>query len=720
MDNILSSYQKKIGSYDKQKWEQTIDERMLKGLSGMSGVNAIPKKVAKVKTELIDLDLIRGTAFTKAKSQQGWLSATFSGINRVILLPLYLKWWREQTNAFICLLLLALYVLQVISLRIYFEDGLSSTSDQFSEVPASEVLMPIVMMTILGVIHTQIVGTKLVNKTQSSFHPSKYATNSQNLQKKKRKRKPKQSPDKGTEKSETRTVKTGGSDDESGLGSLDIKEDVVSNKPLGERRGLSSIERLNFETTIPSIQITERISVENSDLSSDEFDLEDSSCNQYFWRRFSDSKSFKSKRKLNNMNELEVTSRRYSEGSKDAKNNKYRDTLRSKKRKRIKSLHLSPPVNHHKHKDYSSCESEGTLSPTTPNTPTPGMGMASDLDWPLINSEGTSDEDDSHQETTTSTAAKYFIYPEFGEEVSAPLYTIFNELCHDSHDDNTNETKVSCAVWQQHECQKVDLSVADISSSIIRKVDSIKHSSEYIYLGFVFSIILAILPGLFRVQQNGNSASAQTNTSEIIDLLNFPTLDLYFIGEYRAKRSEVPHFRLHKVRNLKAWLSVRSYLRRHGPIRSVDAICSSSFVIAVCILTFICLQLLKESEMCAAKLYCWEMVFWNLALGLYIMRLMILGSRINRKYRENLSILITEQINLYLQLEQKPHKKEELTLANHVLKLAADLLKELESPYKISGFCANPYLYNITKVVVFRRKRRQECLNNPKFNFEIF
>ncbi len=99
-------------------------------------------------------------------------------------------------------------------------------------------------------------------------------------------------------------------------------------------------------------------------------------------------------------------------------------------------------------------------------------------------------------------------------------------------------------------------------------------------------------------------------------------------------------------------------------------------------------------------MYYWELVVWNLALGIFIMRLMILGSRINRKYRGNLSVLITEQINLYLQLEQKPHKKEELTLANHVLKLAADLLKELESPYKISGFCANPYLYNITKVVV--------------------
>ena len=111
-------------------------------------------------------------------------------------------------------------------------------------------------------------------------------------------------------------------------------------------------------------------------------------------------------------------------------------------------------------------------------------------------------------------------------------------------------------------------------------------------------------------------------------------------------------------------------------------------------------QLLKEAEICAGKLYCYEMVFWNMAIGVYIMRLIILGSKINRKYRSNLSVLLTEQVNLYLKLEQKPHKKEELQLANNVLKLACDLIKELEVPFKISGFSANPYLYNITKVIV--------------------
>ena len=75
-------------------------------------------------------------------------------------------------------------------------------------------------------------------------------------------------------------------------------------------------------------------------------------------------------------------------------------------------------------------------------------------------------------------------------------------------------------------------------------------------------------------------------------------------------------------------------------------------------------------------------------------------------------------------MEQKPHKKEELMLAHNVLKLAEALLKvgllqkrycykncmltgsacvclqELENPFKISGLSVNPYLYNVTKVII--------------------
>ncbi|KAF8795647.1 putative homeodomain transcription factor like protein [Argiope bruennichi] len=153
----------------------------------------------------------------------------------------------------------------------------------------------------------------------------------------------------------------------------------------------------------------------------------------------------------------------------------------------------------------------------------------------------------------------------------------------------------------------------------------------------------------------------------------------YLTSSRRAKRSDLPHFRLNKVRNIKIWLSIRSYMKKLGPQRSVDVIVSIAFILEVCVVSFLCIQLLKETGQFADKLHCWELLFWTLSLGIFLLRFMI---------------------NLYLHMEQKPHKKEELMLANNVLKLAADLLKELESPFKISGLCANSYLYNITKVVV--------------------
>lgn len=47
-------YQKKIGTYDKQQWERTIEQYILDGLTH------IPMRTAKLKTELIDVDLVRG------------------------------------------------------------------------------------------------------------------------------------------------------------------------------------------------------------------------------------------------------------------------------------------------------------------------------------------------------------------------------------------------------------------------------------------------------------------------------------------------------------------------------------------------------------------------------------------------------------------------------------------------------------------------------------
>ena len=203
--SALDSYQKKLGSYDQQQWEKTIEERVLKGLS-----HAIPKKVTRVKTELIDLDLIRGSAFTKAKPKQGYIATTYLGILRVIFFPFYWFWWKQQTNSLVTCLLLFLYSAQITSMYMYFYpssalhiyhqfdlidficsmlppfdvffgdfSGRLSSSDtnaftqgsstttpvnkdmlkELEDIPASEVITPVIMFLILSVIQSHIAAS---------------------------------------------------------------------------------------------------------------------------------------------------------------------------------------------------------------------------------------------------------------------------------------------------------------------------------------------------------------------------------------------------------------------------------------------------------------------------------------------------------------------------------------------------------------------------------
>ncbi|TNN25224.1 putative homeodomain transcription factor 2 [Liparis tanakae] len=152
--------------------------------------------------------------------------------------------------------------------------------------------------------------------------------------------------------------------------------------------------------------------------------------------------------------------------------------------------------------------------------------------------------------------------------------------------------------------------------------------------------------------------------------LMFAKLFGHLTSGRRARKSEVPHFRLKKVQNIKMWLSLRSYLK-----------------------------LLHIHDTFLECHYNWELVIWCSSLSLFLLRFVTLGSETSKKY-SNTSILLTEQINLYLKMEKKPNKKEELTLVNNVLKLATKLLKELDAPFRLYGLTMNPLLYNITQVVI--------------------
>lgn len=816
LDDTLVWYQKKIGAYDKDIWGRNLEQRILRG------VNAIPKKTARIKAELIDIDLVRGSTFKKSKPQNSWLALATNGVVRVLLFPLYYSWWKQQTSGGICVFLLVLYFLQLGSLCLY-----SSQDDALiAENMLMEVLTPIAMMLVLGIMHAQVVATYTTNgqlkpmqRTKARKRPKRKVRSRSNYE-------GKSSPGTASEdkpdsvwsefqanrtscgsaaenmshpvRNSSRISIVGGSniqnnppdrdvfpqmedrknsDEESGLESLsnhngpeehyvpqEVQDKLSSFMEASSGGGHSAVPEVNGQATStkrePSSDDEEFFVARKQRSRSHDICQEASDTCIYPTQWCATSSPINASPHRCNLGKEAMVpgllGRMSPEDDEEDEDKLAPQRRRSsppdlppKKmakpglRNRRMSANVFPtlPTISLRQCDYnSSCDSDKDT--TVPNTPT--KPPASDIEWPLLSntdcngytssSEGLDgDEEDVPEDP----------FGLDGAENSGPLAGGQASL-----------DKVSCTIWENGECKKVDLSVMDIASAIVHKVDCMIHSREYVLLGLVLTGVTATLPLLFRLQSSSALENVQLDADGLVlglplevrkipeviqdvlnqsrwsvstTLLTISLIERFFLGAVfffllsvaertfkqrflyakyfchltsarRALRSDLPHFRLNKVRNIKTWLSVRSYLKKHGPQRSVDVIVSTSFIIGVGILSFLCVQWLKENEQFAERLYCWEMVCWSMALGIFLMRFMILGSKINKKYR-NLSVLITEQINLYLHMEQKPHKKEELMLANNVLKLAADLLKELESPFKISGLCANPYLYNITKVV---------------------
>ena len=63
--------------------------------------NLESSKKARLKTGLIDVDLVRGSTFTKPKTRQGLLNLLLSSALALLLFPLRRTWWREKTNGLV-------------------------------------------------------------------------------------------------------------------------------------------------------------------------------------------------------------------------------------------------------------------------------------------------------------------------------------------------------------------------------------------------------------------------------------------------------------------------------------------------------------------------------------------------------------------------------------------------------------------------------------------
>ncbi|XP_010783871.1 putative homeodomain transcription factor 2 isoform X2 [Notothenia coriiceps] len=628
-----------------------------------------------------------GSAFAKAKPESPWTSLTRKGLVRVVCFPFFYRWWIQVTSRTIFLLLLALYLLQAAAAVLYV------IIPQPHGIPTTEVFGAIWLMLLLGTVHCQIVSTRTPKPASSSGG------------KRRRSKKSKLSIDKSTETDNGYVSLDGRVTNRSSEEGLQLHEQPCDS--------LNRTDEACWTSVVPPVHTQPPLSTGLILASSSKEPASD-----------------------------EASSEEDPEAS-------YRALRRGVERMNSDCTLRNRKNTHHYKKHYAvedvpksgtSCSSRCSSLRTQDSESTRHESETEDLMWEDFlhcaecRSSCTSETEGEGGGTPVCPPAK----KEYRDD---PFHQGHSPWLHSSH---PGLERVSAIVWEGNDCKKADMSVLEISGMIMNKVNLFTPGIGYQVFGNLVSVTLGLTPFAYRLAQyrdldqltslsanellsvalgGGTGSDALVITMVTLSFLVrvcliwlfffllsvaertykqrllFAKLFGHLTSARRARKSEVPHFRLKKVQNIKMWLSLRSYLKRRGPQRSVDVIVSSAFLLTLSVVFICCAQLLHVHETFLECHYNWELVIWCSSLSLFLLRFVTLGSETSKKY-SNTSILLTEQINLYLKMEKKPNKKEELTLVNNVLKLATKLLKELDAPFRLYGLTMNPLLYNITQVVI--------------------
>ncbi|XP_039259772.2 protein PHTF2-like [Styela clava] len=695
MDSMLSWYQRKIGAYDLQIWERAVEIREQQD----SGMKSMDKRSSSVKPDLIDIDLVRGSTFSKNKPQYSWLVVTCQAFIRVSFLPLYAKWWIQQSSKPITLLFFLMYILQFVVFFIYF----NGTEEEFKYISTSEIMMPSIVMFLLGSVHCHVVSTNFrLNVRNDSRKMKKSRTLSSAL-----------------------LEPVVCSSSTSHQSTLSLLTSTFTNK------GKDSTENNNHCSNGIS-----KCSSEHSDAESDTPLLKDENVKSSTVHENGKINASQEQLPIVEQSEESLNITNMKNGDIQHKSVADCDKSTDNKKDDFKCLRQSSVDRESDEISTDSVENKKhgrhgnrleNLNSTSSSSNSSEQSGGSDSESTSTNDNKTRYNKKARKDNYSATV----LLPGSGPRVD----------------------RISVKIWESNQCKKVQASLLDIGGIIRKKVQNAFSPSDMFFIGFCFAILISSIPTLYRIcfhQNANNSATSHTgSTMEFVKGLaeslfmvthgnttNFKVIFVIYatamkrfifsftffvmlcaahktfrqrllFAKYfshltssrRAKKSDVPHFRLDKVENVRLWLSLRSYLRRRGPQRSVDVIVSSAFFLSLFLLCFISLQLLHDTDLYLSSLIFWEMTAWLLALAIFLLNFMTIGAQINRKY-SNTSMLLTEQINLYLQMKQKPNKREELQRANSVLSIASKLIKEIEMPFNIYGLAMNPLLYNITRVVV--------------------
>ncbi|XP_041083347.1 protein PHTF1-like isoform X2 [Polyodon spathula] len=712
-----------IGAYDQQIWERTIEPP-----SVIKGFRNKPKKTVCLKPDLIDVDLVRGSAFGKAKPERPWTALTRKGIVRVLFFPFFFHWWIQVTSKHIFTWLLVLYILEVVAVLLYMQAPLANTS---------ELLGPMFLMLLLGTVHCQIVSTQSFKtpgtsgarrrrklRKSASGDAFREAGGSNGAGRKHRGGGPAEVASLISGfcrdyrawlfSNGTRAGKNSGkTETDDSLGSqVSIKSDLKERK-LGESKRLSTREKSQGGSKRSATGASDELSSEEDNEAKAQMSLlrrsvEGASADSFFRSRTPrTSQASQEKSRAPRWGPVESDSPADSEQDPAGHSPEYRSGMSGSSR------------------SASQLDSESTHQ----GSETDDMLWEELLHGPQCLSSYSSGSEGEGEQSLPSTSRRGS-----KEDVFQQNLLFWLQNCSPSSE------RVSAIIWEGSECKKADLSVLEITGIIMNRVNEFEQGKGYQMLGNMMTGILALLPFLFRIARHLDkltslsaaellSVSCGASPDKRVCLLCFinfierlcltwlfffmmrvaertykqrflsAKLFSHLTSAHKAKKLEIPHFRLKKVKNIQIWLSLRSYLKRRGPQRSVDVIVSSIFLLALSIAFICCTQLLHGHDTFLDYIYNWELLTWGGALITFLLRLATLGSETNKKY-SNVSVLLTEQINLYLKMEKKPSKKDQLNVVNNVLKLATKLMKELDTPFRLYGLTVNPLIYNITRVVI--------------------
>ncbi|XP_055440670.1 protein PHTF1 isoform X2 [Bubalus kerabau] len=689
--DAISWYQKKIGAYDQQIWEKSIEQTQIKGFKNK------PKKMGHIKADLIDVDLIRGSTFAKAKPEIPWTSLTRKGLVRVVFFPLFSSWWIQVTSLRIFVWLLLLYLMQVIALVLYF---------MMPIVNVSEVLGPLCLMLLMGTVHCQIVSTQITRPSGNNGN--------------RRRRK-------------LRKTVNGDGSRENGNNSSDKARGVetLESAPLN-----GSFWRTLFGNRMKRVKlICNRGTETDYDSGCLHPIIKKRQCRPEIrmWQtrekaKFSDGEKGhrESFRRLGNGISDDLSSdddgeaqtqmmilRRSVEGASSD------NGCEIKSRKSILSRQLNTQVKKTTSKWCSVVRDSDSLAESEFESAAFSQGSRSGMSGGSrsLNMLRRDSESTRHDSETEDMLWDDLLHgPECRSSVTsdsegAHVSSLHSGTKRDPKEDVFQQNhlfwlqnsspasdRVSAIIWEGNECKKMDMSVLEISGIIMSRVNAYQQGVGYQMLGNVVTIGLAFFPFLHRLFREKNLDQLKSISAEEILTLFCgappvtPIIILSIINFFERLCLTWMFFFMMCV-------AERTYKQRRGPQRSVDVVVSSVFLLTLSIAFICCAQVLRGHKTFLNDAYNWEFLIWESALLLFLLRLASLGSETNKKY-SNVSILLTEQINLYLKMEKKPNKKEQLTLVNNVLKLSTKLLKELDTPFRLYGLTMNPLIYNITRVVI--------------------